>query len=199
MKEKIKILIVPSLNDNYNARKLGNKLAEMGYEIKLVDRAFDEICGLQMLSQNEYLGWKPDLVVATGMGCIVIGTFVNAIRVMINPDFHYSDFCKKWVRDREERIKNGMYEGSVLDEVKRACEDAEYDAGIAENLESKEMSKTGSKPILGIFTYESEEMAAYQERYGVYELNPSLDLSNSASLDQLASRIDQFLKDNPSI
>ena len=195
MDEKIKILIVPSLNGEWSAQKLGEKLAGLGYEIKSIEGAFGEIVGLRELSKSHYREWKPDLVVAIGVGCITVGTFVNAMRIMINPDFHYSDFLKKWVRDRQERIDSGIYDDDQLFEVKRDCEDSEYDARVAEILESKEKSLRGEKPMLGIFTHESEDIASYKERYGDYEVNPSLDLDKSDTLDNLAKRIQLFLKE----
>lgn len=187
MEEKTKVLIVPSLS-GWEGRKLDEKLAGMGYETKLVEGAFGEIAGLELLSKSDYLTWKPDLVVAIGVGCIAIGTFVNAMRIMINPDFHYSE----WIRDRKER---GVYDDSQLSRVKRDCEDAEFDADLAKSLESKERSLRGEKPMLGIFTRESDDMADYKERYGDYELNHSLDLCKAESLDILAERIEQFLKE----
>lgn len=195
MEKKIKILIVPSLNGEWGAQKLGEKLADLGHEIKSIESAFGEIVGLRELSKSDYLAWKPDLVVAIGVGCIAVGTFVNAMRIMINPDYHYSDFLKEWVRDRKERIDSGIYDDDQLFEVKRDCEDAEYDARVAEILESKEKSLRGEKPMLGIFTQESEDIASYKERYGDYEMYPSLDFLKSESLDIIAERIELFLKE----
>lgn len=195
MEEKIKILIVPSLTGEWDAQKLGEKLASMGYETKLTEGSYGEIVGLRVLSESDYRDWKPDLVVAIGVGCIAVGTFVNAIRIMINPDYHYSDFLKGWVRDRKERIACGMYKDDQLFEVKRDCDDAEYDARVAEDLESKEKSLKGEKPMLCIFTHESEDMADYKERYGDFEVNLSLSLLKNESLDVLAKRIDRFLKE----
>lgn len=178
MEKKIKIMIVPSLNSGWDAQQLGERLAGLGYEIKLIEGAFGEIVGLRELSKSDYRAWKPDLVMAIGIGCITVGTFVNAMRIMINPDFHYSDFLKEWVH-----------------KAKRDCEDAEYDARVAERLESKENSLRGEKPMLGIFTYESEDIADYKERYGDYEEYFSLDLHKSESLDFIAERIERFLKE----
>ena len=196
MEEKIKIMIVPSLNGEWEARRLGEKLVGLGYEINFIKGAFGEIVGLKVLSQGDYLIWKPDLIVAIGVGCITVGTFVKAMRIMINPDFHYSDFLKEWVNDRKKRIESGVYDDDQRLEVERDCKDAEYDAVIAETLESKAKSLRGEKPMLGIFTHESDDMADYKERYGDYETHLSIDLHNNDSLNILVSRIDQFLKDN---
>ena len=170
-------------------------VADMGYEIKLIEGAFGEIAGLQILSQSDYLNWKPDLVVAIGVGCIAVGTIVKAMRIMINPDFHYSDFLKKRIRRCKERIESGIDDDTLPRMEEQNCKDAEFDAELAKDLESMEKSLRGEKPILGIFSHESDDMVDYEERYGDYEVNLSLDLDKSDSLDLLAKRIELFLKE----
>ena len=194
MEEAIKILIVPSLDFDWEAEKLGEKLADMGYKIEMTEGAFGEICGLEYLARSNYQSCKPDVVLAIGIGCITVGKFVESTRIMINPNFHYSDFLKKWVDEHEERIKSGLCNESWVLQTKQDCKDAKYDAQVAERLESMDYSLRGKKPMLGIFTHESDNMADYEDRYGVYEVDLSLTLSKSESLDIIAKRIDLFLK-----
>lgn len=196
MEEKIKILVIPSLNSEWEALKLGEKLDTKGYEIKVAEGAFGEIVGLETISKCDYLSFKPHLIVAIGVGCITVGTFGNAMRIMINPDFHYSDFLNDWISEREDRIERGAYDEKQLAQVIQDCSDADYDSGVAKSLESEENSVRGKEPMLGIFTYESENMRDYQARYGDYESHLDLNLNESDSLDILVARIERFLKDS---
>lgn len=195
MEVKNKILIVPSLNGEYCARRLGEKLKGKGYEIKMVEGSFGEITGLLVISRNEYLTWKPDLVIGLGVGCIVIGTFDQTMRIMFDPDFHYSDFCKKELHRYHELLNSGIKDKSQKFKIERDYQDAKYDAELAEKLESKEKSLRGEKPMMCIFTYETNNMTDYEDRYGSYELKLDIDLNKNASLDFMLESIERFLKE----
>ena len=195
MEVKNKILIVPSLYGEYCAQRLGEKLKGKGYEIKMVEGSFGEITGLLVISRSEYLTWKPDLVIGLGVGCIVIGAFDQAMRIMIDPDFHYSDFCKEEMHRYQELLDTGIKDKSKKFEIERAYQDFKHDAELAEKLEHKEKSLRGEKPMLCIFTNETGDMADYEDRYGSYEVNLDIDLNKMASLDIMMESIERFLKE----
>ena len=94
---KKKILIAPDFymeEMNHEATRLKDRLTESGNEVtvaKIGKSLYDTLDNLE----EEYICFEPDLIVSFGLGCLLIGQFCNADRLMINPDYSLSKIAKE--------------------------------------------------------------------------------------------------------
>ena len=192
---KKKILIAPDFymeETSREATRLRERLAVSGYEVtvaKIGKSLYDTLDK----TEEEYICSEPDLIVSLGLGCLLIGQFCNADRLMINPDYSLSKLAKekmdeyKKVLDLPE-IENGDAYLIGYAEASRMYEESMM-------LENPDICLKGKGKVLGIFSEnfsDEESTQAYMERFGAYKVIPALDTGLTSSIDKIIEEIKEF-------
>ena len=177
---------------NHEATKLQEKLTEAGCEVS-VAKIGKSLYDTLDKTEEEYICSEPDLIVSFGLGCLLIGQFCNADRLMVNPDYSLSKLAKE---------KMDVYK-KVLDYPEMENGDA-YLIGYAEAtrmyeesmmLENPDTCLKGKGKVLGIFSEnfaDEESTRAYMGRFGAYKVIPDLDTGLTSGIDKIIEEIKEI-------
>lgn len=126
--------------------------------------------------------FQPDLTVSFGLGNLLIGLLSDYNRLMINPDFFFSN--------KELVMKD-------LDESLLTYKDISKFSGEVWQLESPSHNIKGKKYIHFLFDGnfdDKENMDECYKRFGRYEVIENLDLYSPSGIENIASEIIRNLK-----
>ena len=192
---KKKILIAPDFymeEMNHEATRLKDRLTESGHEVT-VAKTGKSLYDTLDTTEEEYICLEPDLIVSFGLGCLLIGQFCNADRLMINPNYSLSKLAKekmdeyKRVLDYPE-MENGDAYLIGYGEASRMYEESMM-------LENPDTCLKDKGKVLGIFSEnfaDEESTKAYMERFGAYKVIPALDTGLTSGIDKIIEEIKEI-------